>query len=254
MSALSPSSFFSSKAVAPAAPPPPPPKKEEPAAATVSPVTVLRKKMAQSDRHLVWGQPGKDDQHLPAPILPDDPTEIAALDPADRRFRTKIDGTSRVVIIRQMEKSSRMSPLNPEAVWRLYFDEDGTSSERWTNSLMGWTSNADPYQVSPPITFENAMEAVYFVKKRGWKYVVKHPILRYARRDNAQYQDNFLPQAIASRLQREGTGCDEWRRARAGTSHYFRPLNYHGSGVVPQHGPHGTAATAPHVESCSKLR
>jgi hypothetical protein len=217
----------------------------------LSPVTEKRQKMSKFDRHMVWGKTG---DHMPAPILPDDPKELAVLDSADQRFRTKMDGSSRTVVIRQQQKSSRQAPLNPESVWRIYFYEDGTTSERWTNSLMGWTSNADPYQVSPPLTFENAQEAVYFVKKRGWKYVVKQPILRYMRRDDAQYQDNFLPQAIVSRVQREGKSCDEWKRTSAGTSHYFRPLKYHGDGTVPQYGPNGTSQVAPHVEGYYKLR
>lgn len=248
---------FSSKPVTPAATPPaaaPP----APAAARskeeesgLSPITEKRQSMSKFDRHMVWGTAG---DHMPAPILPDDPKEIAALDPADLRFRTQMNGETRTVVIRQQQKSSRQAPLNPEAVWRIYFYEDGMASERWTNSLMGWTSNADPYQFNPPITFENAQEAVYFAKKRGWKYVVKQPILRHMRRDDAQYQDNFLPPAVMSRIQKEGVSCDQWKRSSSGASHYFRPLKYHGDGVVPQHGPTGKAPTAPHVEGYYKLR
>ena len=99
---------------------------------------------------------------------------------------------------------------------------------------MGWTSNADPYQCAPPLTFENAADAVYFAKKRGWNFVVKEPITRYMRNDDCQYQDNFLPQAVAAKVKKEGTSCDHWSRSSAGTSHYFRPLKYHGDGTVVQ--------------------
>lgn len=216
----------------------------------LSPVTEQRQSMTKFDRHMLWGQTGQ-----PAPpVLPDDPSEIASLDPADLTHRTNLYGETRTVVIRQQQKSSRQAPLNPESVWRIYFYEDGTSAERWTNSLMGWTSNADPYQFNPPITFENAQEAVYFAKKRGWRYVVKQPILRHFRRDDAQYQDNFLPQAVLNQVQRQGVACTEWRRDSAGTSHYFRPLKYHGNGVVPQHGPTGTAKTEPHVAGYYKAR
>jgi hypothetical protein len=246
--------LLSSKPSVPAAVPPPaaaaaakPPAEE----GGVSLATEKRQSMTKFDRHMIYGQTG---DHMPAPILPENPAELASLDPADLSSRTNMNGETRTVVIRQAQKSSRQAPLNPEAVWRIYFYEDGMTSERWTNSLMGWTSNADPYQFNPPITFENAQEAVYFAKKRGWKYVVKQPIMRYARRDDAQYQDNFLPQAVLSRVQREGVACDEWKRDTAGTSHYFRPLKYHGDGVVPQYGPSGKEASAPHVKGYYKMR
>lgn len=217
----------------------------------VSPVTERREEMSKYNKHMVWGRAG---EHMPAPVLPEDPKEIAALDPVDQGHRTMMDGSKRTVVIRQQKKSMRQAPLNPEASWRIYFYEDGMISEKWTNSLMGWTSNADPYQFGNPITFANAADAVYFAKKRGWNYVVKQPTLRYARRDDAQYQDNFLPQRIAAKVQKEGAGCDEWHRTSAGTSHYFRPLNYHGTTTVKQHGPNGNSDIAPAVEGYYKLR
>lgn len=234
----------------PAAPAVAPPKTDDETDA-ISPITQKRKEMEKFDRHMVWGKTG---EFMPAPILPEDPSEIAALDPVDHGHRTKMDGSARTVVIRQQKKSTRQAPLNPEVSWRIYFYEDGMISEKWTNSLMGWTSNADPYQSAPPLTFENAADAVYFAKKRGWNYVVKQPILRYMRRDDAQYQDNFLPQSVAAKLQKEGKSCDQWRRKAAGTSHYFRPLKYHGDGTVVQHGPNGKAPIAKHVEGYYKLR
>jgi len=227
------------------------PAPEEEDTDAISPVTERRREMTKFDRHMVWGKTG---EYMPAPVLPEDPKEIAALDPADMGHRTRMDGSARTVVIRQQKKSMRQAPLNPESSWRIYFYEDGMISEKWTNSLMGWTSNADPYQCGPPLTFDNASDAVYFAKKRGWNYVVKQPILRYMRRDDAQYQDNFLPQAVAAKVQKEGTSCDHWKRSSAGTSHYFRPLKYHGDGTVQQHGPNGNADIAPAPEGYYKMR
>lgn len=207
--------------------------------------------MTKFNRYMAWGL---TDKQLPAPILPDDPKEIATLDPVDQGHRHMMDGTARTVIIRQEKKSMRQAPLNPESSWKIYFYEDGMTSEKWTNSLMGWTSNADPYQVDPPLTFSNAADAVYFVKKRGWNFVVKEPIKRYMRRDDAQYQDNFLPISITEKIQREGTSCDEWQKLKSNTSHYFRPLKYHGNGIVRQHGPDMNAKILPHVEGNYTLR
>lgn len=217
----------------------------------VNPVAERREEMTKYNKNMVWGTAG---EHLPAPVLPEDPSEVAFLDPISKDHRTMMDGNKRTVVIRQQKKSMRQAPLNPESSWRIFFYEDGMTSEKWSNSLMGWTSNADPYQMNPPMTFENAAEAVYFAQKRGWNYVVKQPIMRYMRRDDAQYQDNFLSPAVASRVQREGTSCDEWSRESAGTSHYFRPLKYHGDGEVPQYGPTGDAKVAPHVEGYYKMR
>lgn len=220
----------------------------------MSPVTEKRKEMSKFDSHMVWGQASELGPNVPAPLLPKDPKELSRLDETDLRFRTKMDGTPRMAVIRQQHISAKQAPLNPESVWIINMNEDGTTAERWENSLMGWVSSANPYQSDPPLTFSNAAEAVYFAKKRGWNYVVERPILRRPRDDDVQYQDNFLPQNVALRVQTEGTRCDEWKRKSAGTSHYFRPLKYHGDGTVPQHGPNGKAAIAPHVEGYHKLR
>jgi ETC complex I subunit conserved region len=242
---------FSTKAPpAPVAPKPPAPEDTG-----LSPVTEHRQELTQLDRHLVYRNAEAEAKYLPAPVLPENISEISLLDQSDFRRRTKMDGSPRTVIIRQEKKSSRQAPLNPESSWRIFFYEDGTNSERWVNPLMGWTSNADPFQFNPPITFENAAEAVYFAKKCGWNYVVKQPILRQMRNDDAQYQDNFLKPAVAAKIQKEGVACAEWQRKEAATSHYFRPLNYHGTAPVVQHGPTGqTAPVAPHVPGLYKRR
>jgi hypothetical protein len=239
-----------------AKPPPPPasapPSGEDDDEDALPAVTKFRQDLRKSNPHQIMGMPGES--WLPAPVLPEDPKEIAALDAADERFRTKMDGTERTVIIRQGMKSARQAPLNPENTWHIMFYEDGIISQKWVNPLMGWQSNSDPYAVAPPLTFPNASDAVYFAKKRGWNYIVKEPIRRKMRDDDAQYQDNFLPQAIATKVQLEGTTCDHWKRSSAGTSHYFRPLKYHGDGTVAQHGPNGNAEIAPAPKGYYKMR
>lgn len=217
----------------------------------VSPVTLKRQEMSKKHKYMVWGT---GDNDLPAPVLPEKPSEIAKLDPEDERFRNAPDGTPRTVVIRQEEASTRQAPLEPEKSWRIFFYEDGMTAHKWENSLMGWSSNADPYQCGPPLTFPNAADAVYFAKKRGWNYTVQRPILRVMRDDDAQYQDNFLPQAVANKVRREGTACKQWERDSSCTSHYLRPLKYHGDGTVGQFGPNPTQPIEPHVQGIYKMR
>ena len=78
--------------------------------------------------------------------------------------------------------------------------------------------------------------------------------IRKLRDDETQYQDNFLPQAVAKLVKREGSHCDHWKRSEAGSSHYFRPLKYHGDGVVRQHGPNMMEETVPHTKGYYKMR
>ena len=217
-------------------------------------MTVLqnrRDELTNKGKHLVWESPDQ----MPAPVLPENPAEIAALDSmADVAKVHRSTGAERLVLIRQDQANVKQSPLHVEKTWRISFVEDGTSGEKWENSLMGWTSNGDPYQSEPPLTFTNALDAVYFAKKRGWKFLVKEPIMRVVREDGAQYQDNFLPQAVTARLAKERHACDQWKRTEAGTSHYFRPLRYHGKGVVPQYGCNPDQKEEPHVEGYYKRR
>ena len=192
--------------------------------------------------------------NLPDPVLPENPSEVTALDPAHLRSTRMPDGRERMVVIKQMRARPNQSPLNPEKIWKISFDDDGAVGERWKNSLMGWNSTSDTMGCDTPLYFRDAQEAVYFAQKRGWKYLVKEPVIRTLRDDDAQYQDNFLPQAVASKIKREGTQCDHWERAEAGCSHYFRPLNYHGDGTVRQHGPNLNEKSVPHTAPYYKLR
>jgi len=194
----------------------------------------------------------------PDPKLPDDTSEVAALDPAHMNQDpiNPATGEVRVVSIQQEEAKVSQAPTNIEKQWIISFQDDGELSQCWDNPLMGWVSSADTMANSSRLqmAFRNASDAVYFAKKRGWKYVVEKPILRKGRADDAQYQDNFLPQAVAKKIRKEKKTCDHWHRPEAGTSHYFRPLKYHGDGLVVQHGPNGDADIAPHPEGYYKMR
>jgi len=205
------------------------------------------------DPTMVWGTTIAP----PPPDLPDDPSEIAALDPSHAmQDPVTLRGEKRVVQIRQEKAKISQAPFNFEQNWIISFQDDGEVGQCWDNSLMGWVSSSDPManNIRLQMTFRNAQEAVYFAKKRGWEFVVEKPIMRKGRSDDAQYQDNFLSQAVGRRLRTEKKSCDQWSRTEAGTSHYFRPLKYHGDGTVPQYGPNGDAQTAEAPKGYYKLR
>lgn len=209
--------------------------------------------MTKVDPWMVYGVTEPD----APPRLPDNPSEISALDPAHKIDSVQPDGTQRIVHIKQDEWKPGQNPLTTEKNWQLSFlDEGTTATQNWNNPLMGWVSGSDPMasNIQIQFDFDSASEAVYFAKKRGWQFVVEKPIHRPGRNDGAQYQDNFLPLAVAKRVQMEGAECDHWSRTEAGCSHYTRPLKYHGDGEVPQFGPNGTQAVDKHVESYYKLR
>ena len=211
-------------------------------------------KTREVDKHMLWGTTIAP----PDPVLPEKESEVSALDPAHmNQIPLNLStGEQRVVVIKQEQANTSQAPLNVERDWVISFQEDGELGHTWDNPLMGWVSSSDTYANSHRLqmSFSNAAEAVYFAKKRGWKYVVEEPMLRKGRDDDAQYQDNFLPQAVAFKVRRDRKDCDEWYRTEAGTSHYFRPLKYHGDGLVPQHGPNGNAEIDPHVEGYYKRR
>ena len=209
--------------------------------------------MTKVDPWMVYGSTDPD----PAPRLPDNPAEIAALDIAQRVDFVQPDGTTRIVHIRQDEWKPGQNPQTSEKRWLISFmDEGTTATQNWINPLMGWVSGSDPMasNIQLQLQFDSATEAAYFAKKRGWQFVVDKPIFREMRSDAVQYQDNFLPQIIASDIQRNKTQCKQWERTAAGTSHYQRPLKYHGDGEVPQYGPNGNAPVEKHVEGYYKMR
>jgi len=210
--------------------------------------------MYANDPHAVI----KSEDHLPDPVLPGKPEEISSLDPAmtiGDPYSTL--GSQRTVVVRQDPKNPSQAPSHTrERNWVISFQDDGAPGNNWSNPLMGWVSGNDAMASTQVIQmkFQNAKEAVYFAKKRGWKYQVEKPLMRESRSDGAQYQDNFLPQSIAYKVRSEKNKCDHWHRPAAGASHYFRPLKYHGDGLVRQHGADQEAPTDPDAESYYKTR
>uniref|UniRef100_A0A7S1D319 NADH dehydrogenase [ubiquinone] iron-sulfur protein 4, mitochondrial n=1 Tax=Cyclophora tenuis TaxID=216820 RepID=A0A7S1D319_CYCTE len=208
--------------------------------------------MTKADPNMVFGSTEED----PDPELPENPAEITALDPAHLRDAIMPDGTQRLVHIQQRAYRVSQNPMDSEQTWYISFMDDGATAKTWDNPLMGWVSGADPMasNIQLQMSFRTASEAVYFAKKRGWHFVVDEPRFRRGRSDEVQYQDNFLPQKVAALVKRDRKQCNHWERPKAGASHYFRPLKYHGEGEVSQHGPNGDAPIAADAESYYKMR
>lgn len=209
--------------------------------------------MTKVDPYMIWGSTDPE----PPPRLPENVAELASLDVAQRVDLVQPDGTIRIVHIRQDEWKPGQSNDSSEKKWLISFlDEGTTATQNWRNPLMGWISGSDPMasNIQLQLTFDSATEAAYFARKRGWQFMVDKPIFREIRKDAAQYQDNFLPQTVASDVKRNKTQCKHWERSAAGASHYQRPLKYHGDGEVPQFGPNATAPVAKHMEGYYKMR
>mmetsp|Transcript_31956 Transcript_31956/g.46566 ORF Transcript_31956/g.46566 Transcript_31956/m.46566 type:complete len:293 (+) Transcript_31956:162-1040(+) len=212
-------------------------------------------KVMKYDEHMVAGTT----TDVAPPVLPDDPSEVAGLDPHHQDFdhrRADYGQRRRIVTIRQDIARVTQSPTMKEKHYEITFQDDGEFSEAWENPLMGWVSSADVLasNMGNVLKFETAEDAMIFAKKRGWDYVVEAPVLRQGRSDDAQYQDNFLPQNVAIKIRMDGKKCDHWHRSLSGASHYTRPLKFHGDGEVRQHGPNPYQDPEPHVEGYYKTR
>jgi len=229
---------------------------EEPLRETPDDRSEVQKYVEESreiDPTMVWGTTVA----RPPPDLPENISEIATLDPAHSNQDPPGLGTGekRLVHITQEHARVTQSPLHGEQQWIISFQDEGELGQAWDNPLMGWVSSADPMgNMRLQMHFRNAADATYFAKKRGWDFIVDEPIVRKGRDDDAQYQDCFLPQMTTTKLRLEKMKCDMWSRTEAGTSHYFRPLKYHGKGLVPQHGPNGKQKIEPDVDGYFKIR
>lgn len=131
-----------------------------------SPVEVKAGEMKKVDPYMVFG----DTEDLPAPVLPDNPAEISALDPAQKRHYNLPDGTERLVHIRQGFSSPMQSPRNKENYWVVSFQDEGETGNTWTNPLMGWVSGMsnDTLVVNMPhgllLSFLYSLHAIYTSK------------------------------------------------------------------------------------------
>ncbi|CAM9920386.1 unnamed protein product, partial [Ascophyllum nodosum] len=164
--------------------------------------------------------------HQPLEPFPENPEEVLALDPLPPSV------AGRKVTISQKSRPATTSGVGGGLhVWHLTFK----NQERWSNPLMGWTSTADPMS-NMKMTFSTPEQAVRFCKKRGWKWEVKAPAKREAVYGKFSYAHNFLPHMVEHDLKVNGKKTEVFAFPTAGSSYYERPLNFHGTGTVRQHG------------------
>lgn len=196
-----------------------------------------------------------DEMDAEGAYLPEKMEETAMLDKAYNMSMDDIGNSNRIVQISQRAKGPSQSPMHKTKAWVISW-HDEIVADNWDNPLMGWVSGADPMQnMRLQMEFDTAEQAIYFAKKRGWNFEVANEVTPdFSEDGEVEYQDNFLPKIVTKKLQRDKTKCDWFERSAAGTSHYFRPLKYHGDGKVPQYGPSGKAPVAPDAESYYKLR
>jgi hypothetical protein len=76
-------------------------------------------------------------------------------------------------------------------------------------------------------------------QQMGWTYELEEPeeFDQFHMHGKNTYAHNFLPPAVLADLQKNKTKCKHFAFPTANSSHYFRPLNFHGSAAVDQHGP-----------------
>lgn len=77
---------------------------------------------------------------------------------------------TRLVRIYQPAKSAMQSGTNNINYWQMDFD----TRERWENTLIGWTSTADPMS-NLKVQFASKEQAIEHCEKMGWNYYVQKP-------------------------------------------------------------------------------
>jgi len=159
------------------------------------------------------------------PGLPEDPREVTTLDgqPALQRART--------VVISQKAQSAMTSVGHKSKAWVLHWKVE----ERWSNPLMGWTSTADPLS-NLELKFETPDQAVDFATKNGWNYELHDPIEHRTAFGETKYAHNFLAKLAEYEVKVHGKKVTRFDFAKPNSSHYFRPLTYHGDAECRQHG------------------
>ena len=101
---------------------------------------------------------------------------------------------------------------------------------------------------------ETKEQAIAFCEKRAWSFEVGEERKTAKRYGFNGYDENFLPKTVKSLIKEQKMGMTFFERDAAGTSNYFRPLKYHGDGVVPQHGPNGGIESVADVPGYYKQR
>lgn len=173
--------------------------------------------------------------HIPATSesLPLNPAEIAVFNgfPSEHQKRT-------VIIAPRPDKTMQSGQAHIHE-WTITWK----NRERWSNPLMGWTSNADPMS-NVKLSFDSKEDAQDYAIKNGWKFETRGETSEttLAPDEWKVYNHNFLPKKIQNEALQAGPikGQIQFENKEYGDSHWFMPLKYHGDGEVRQHGPKAT--------------
>lgn len=119
-------------------------------------------------------------------------------------------------------------------VWQIKWPRE---QERWSNSLMGWTSTADPMS-NMELNFDDRADAIAFAERNGWEYDVKAEVSeRVVEAGDMQYGHNFLPKRTMEIVRSEGgVKSKQFNNPGYGSSNWFMPLTYNGQAEVEQFG------------------
>jgi len=88
--------------------------------------------------------------------------------------------------------------------------------------------------------FDTREDAISFAKRNGWNYEVDSPTKtpNWNELGNNKYAFNFLPNKVLEMMADDPSAARrQFATPSYGASHFFMPLNYHGSGIVEQFGP-----------------
>jgi len=143
--------------------------------------------------------------------------------------------SERKVIIHRPQRKATQTAIGETFAWRLSF----TPEAQWAYPLMGWASTSDS-MTNLKLEFESKEQAVRLAQKEGWDYIIiddyedKHVA-------NPDYTDVLYSPYAKNLVGKYGVKNKHYVFPGLGQSHYARPLNYHGTGEVRQHGPNQQA-------------
>ena len=142
---------------------------------------------------------------------------------------------NRTVTIAPRQHKTLQSAEKLSHVWMITWD----NQERWMNPLMGWTSSADPMS-NVRLSFDSREDAVAFAERNGWKYNVKAPMKMQSPESygKIKYAQVFLSNKISEAMKESGgkAGKEIFAYPGYGQGNFFKPLTYHGDGIVDQYG------------------